>query len=132
MGSPIPVPGVIEIENFNEGGEGVTYHDTDRINTPQRYRPNEGVDIEERSDGGFQLSYVETGEWLEYTIDVAEAGSYLVQAKVASLAGDGQMRLKVGTKFTPIILVPSTESWVTLTTVESEIILDAGEQILRL
>jgi hypothetical protein len=42
------------------------------------------------------------------------------------------MKLKVGTKFTPIILVPSIESWVPLATVESEIILDVGEQILRL
>ena len=27
-GTPWPVPGTIEAENFDEGGEGISYHDT--------------------------------------------------------------------------------------------------------
>src|SRR5262245_40681529 len=40
------LPGVIECENFESGGEGIGYHDTDAANTGGALRPSEGVDIE--------------------------------------------------------------------------------------
>src|SRR5438552_2565558 len=45
-GVPYPIPGTIEAENFDKGGEGVAYHDTDAANLGGQYRTTEGVDIE--------------------------------------------------------------------------------------
>ena len=45
-GTPISVPGTIQAENFDNGGEGVAYHDVDANNIELAYRPNEVVDIE--------------------------------------------------------------------------------------
>ena len=40
------VPGVIQAEDFNTGGENVGYSDTTASNFGGIYRPNEDVDIE--------------------------------------------------------------------------------------
>ena len=40
------VPGEIEAENYNSGGQGVAYNDNDAVNNGGAYRLNEGVDIQ--------------------------------------------------------------------------------------
>src|SRR5215212_2558137 len=62
------VPGVIQAENFDEGGEGVAYHDLDAANLGGAYRTT-GVDIEEihATGGGFAVDFAKAGEWTEYT-----------------------------------------------------------------
>ena len=131
LGYPHGLPGVIEAENYDFGGEGTAYHDTDPVNTPGEYRPFEGVDIEARLDGGYHIGYVEAGEWLEYTVDVAEAGMYSVTAEVASLVGGGRVHFLVGEVGSDRLVVPSTGSWQTTTTVATEMELDQGIQTLR-
>lgn len=130
-GAPFPIPGTIEAEDYDIGGEGLTYHDTDANNIPGAYRPNEGVDIEPRDEGGFQVAYIESGEWLEYTVDVAEDAEYRITAFVASLNGGGRFRYEFGTRFTRAVTVPSTNSWQTLTSMSTSITLPAGEQVMR-
>ncbi len=132
LGAPFIIPGTIEAEDFDEGGEGLTYHDTDPNNIPGVYRPNVGVDIEPRDDGGYQVAYIESGEWLEYTIDVQEAGAYGITTYLASLEGGGRFRYRIGRNRSPILVPPSTGSWQTLTTVNTTMDLEAGEQVLRL
>ena len=75
-GAPLQVPGTIEVEDFDEGGEGIAYHDSDAVNTTGAYRTT-GVDIQSTTDtgGGYNVSYIVAGEWLEYSINVATAGS---------------------------------------------------------
>jgi hypothetical protein len=41
-GTPKTVPGKIEAEEFDLGGEGVAYHDSDPQNVGVPFRPNEG------------------------------------------------------------------------------------------
>lgn len=127
----ISIPGVIEAENFDKGGEMLTYHDTDAENQGGAYRLDEAVDIEARTDG-FQVGYVEEGEWLEYTVDVATAGTYEITAHLASMDGGGSMKLKFGSVTAPIITAPKTSSWTTLETVTVKKDLKAGEQVVRL
>jgi endoglucanase len=65
----------IQAEDFDWGGEGVSYHDTDASNTGGQYRPGEAVDIKTCNDtgGGFAVT-ASDGEWMEYTILVREPG----------------------------------------------------------
>ncbi|MBN1598076.1 MAG: Ig-like domain-containing protein, partial [Bacteroidales bacterium] len=39
----IAIPGIIEAENYDNGGEGVAYHDNDASNNGGQYRTSEGV-----------------------------------------------------------------------------------------
>lgn len=128
----INIPGTVEAENFDEGGQLLTYYDMEPENRGGAYRLDEGVDIESRPDGGYQVGYVVEGEWMEYTVNVAKQTEYQFTAYVASEQADGKFQLKFGTnKFSSLITTPSTNSWTTLTTVTGKIKLDAGEQIMR-
>lgn len=131
-GSPTPIPGILQAEDFDEGGEGLTYHDSTPTNIPGAYRSNVAVDIEARSDGGYQISEVTSGEWLEYTIDVAEAGTYALSIYVAAEQGGGRLRLSVGELQGELLRTPTTGDGQTLAPIVTTLPLEAGEQILRL
>jgi len=45
-GTPRSIPGTIQAEDFDKGGEGTAYHDPDSFNKVGQYRLTEGVDIE--------------------------------------------------------------------------------------
>ena len=79
------VPGIIELEDFDSGAEGFTYHDSDTNDEGGvHYRSdNGGVDIV-TGNGGYALGYTAAGEWLEYTVNVTQAGEYAFKATVSS------------------------------------------------
>ena len=89
---PVSLPGMVEAENFDVGGLGVAYNDTDdSLNEGSRssgniYRSDEGPDIEPTSDmgGSSNIAFIQNGEWLEYTVDVQTAGNYDIMARVAT------------------------------------------------
>jgi hypothetical protein len=83
-GSAWNVPGKIEAENFDLGGEGVAFHDVDAANISGLYR-NEGVDIGECKGeyGGYDVGWTIPGEWLNYSINVANGGLHTVSLRVA-------------------------------------------------
>ncbi len=78
-------PGTLQFENFDTGGEGISYHDSDQKDEePANYRTDHGgVDIV-RGNGGYVIGYTAAGEWLEYTVDVTTSGQYTYEAYVAS------------------------------------------------
>jgi hypothetical protein len=44
--TPAAIPGTVEAENYDLGGQGVAYDDADASNNGGAYRPAEGVDLE--------------------------------------------------------------------------------------
>ena len=84
---PHPIPGKIEAEDYDIGGEGEAYHDITSGNAGGEYRGDD-VDIEAISGtvGGYDVGWISEGEWLEYTVDVASDGVYDIQVRVASWA----------------------------------------------
>jgi beta-glucosidase len=82
---PHPIPGRIEAEDYDTGGEGVAYRDATPGNEGGWYR-HDDVGIERTPDleGGYNVGWTEEGEWLAYTVDVASTGSYDIQVRVAS------------------------------------------------
>lgn len=93
-GTPVAVPGRIEAENYDHGGEGIAYHDVDANNIGLAYRPDEGVDLE-GSAGGYDVFWIVKDEWLEYTFSVAEAGYYDIIPYVATVPGFGNFTLSI-------------------------------------
>jgi hypothetical protein len=86
------LPGEIELENFDRGGEGVAFHDSDPTNNGGQYR-NTGVDIQAIPAGGYSLGWVNPGEWLEYTVNVAESGDYVVEVMGSSVLGKDSLEV---------------------------------------
>eukprot|EP00904_Undaria_pinnatifida_P012522 jgi/Undpi1/83/HiC_scaffold_1.g00083.m1 len=61
------VPGVIEAEEFDTGGEGLAYSDTNTVNKGGEFRPDEAVDIGSTADG-YYVGWNKVGEYLQYTV----------------------------------------------------------------
>ncbi|RPJ77169.1 MAG: carbohydrate-binding protein, partial [Acidobacteria bacterium] len=85
-GSPVSLPGRVQAENFDNGVDGSAYHDNTPGNTGAAYRQTD-MDLQGCSSGGFNLAWIEAGEWANYSVNVQTAGSYTVQLRVASLSG---------------------------------------------
>lgn len=95
LGAPVPVPGRIEAENYDLGGEGIAYHDVNANNIGLAYRQSEGVDLEGAAGGGYDVYWIVAGEWIEYTFSVAESGYYDFVPYVATVPGFGNFHLSI-------------------------------------
>ena len=136
-GTARAIPGVIQAEDFDTGGPNVAYSDTDTPNNGGQYRPTEQVDIEACTDtgGGYDVGWMSSGEWLEYTVNVATTGDYLIKLRLAAAGAGGLMHLSLnGANITGSEGNASTGGWQTWTTilVPGVFITAGNNQILRL
>lgn len=131
------VPGKLQCEYYDLGGEGIAFHETDSINSGSgrlnkadgtylhQFRINEAVDI---SYTKFQnppidntpynfvnpekdqlyIGWTKPGEWTKYTINVKENGTYQL-GLMYTANKDGKISFSVNDrKVTESILIPST------------------------
>lgn len=123
-GGPQAIPGKVQLEYYNRGGEGIAYHDTDSINSGSgrlnpadgnylnEFRIKESVDIsytKSRDIDNHQFNLVnpemdqlyvgwtEPGEWIMYTVNVQTVGSYKIGLMYTSNAG-GHISLSINGK----------------------------------
>ncbi len=91
-GTPALVPGTIVARDYDNGGEGIAYHDVDANNAGLVYRPEEGVDLS--GDGGsVHVYWIVASEWIEYTFEVEEDGEYVFEPYFATVPGFGNFTL---------------------------------------
>src|SRR5258706_113965 len=115
LGTPAAIPGQIEAENFDSGGEGIAYHDNSAGNAGGQYRGGD-VDIEASSEGGYDVGWTSSGEWLNYTANVAAAGSYVVQLRVASPGGASMhVGFNTASNVWQTVSIPATGRWLNYT-----------------
>lgn len=110
------LPGTIEIENFDKGGEGVGYHEIFGSTGSSRYRsePVEMVDLQERqtASGGFAVFEAAAGEWMQYTVESPSGGVYEMSIRYASEFQSGAFHVEIdGVDVTGPVSVIATESW---------------------
>lgn len=107
------VPGVIEAEAFDVGGDNFAYSDTSIGNSfgdGAGYR-NTDVDLVELNAGNYKVGFIADGEWLEYTT-VLEAGNYRVDFLASSdRAAGGEVELLIDGISFGTTEIPSTGSW---------------------
>ncbi|HVD91138.1 MAG TPA: carbohydrate-binding protein [Vicinamibacterales bacterium] len=134
-GTAVAVPGRIETENYDRGGEGLAYHDATAGNSTGAYRTDD-VDIRSTTDvgGGYNIKSVRAGEWLAYSVKVPTAGTYSIDVRAASLGGGGTIHFTVdGVDVTGPIALPDTGGWNTWqTTTRAGMILPAGAHVIKL
>ena len=111
-GTSYAIPGKVEAEN---------------------YSAMSGIQTEATTDtgGGLNVGYVDLGDWMDYSVNVATTGSYTVEYRVASINATGQMQLKSGATTLATTNVPNTGGWQAWTTVTATVNLNAGVQTLR-
>jgi glucose/arabinose dehydrogenase len=134
-GTAAAVPGTIEAENFDRGGQGIAYNDVDGGNLGGAYRPTDLVDIEANgsASNGHVVGWTLGGEWLEYTVNVAQAGSYLLEARVAVAGSGASMHVEFdGLNATGTMFLPNTGSWTTYQVISRPVTLNAGTQVMRI
>jgi len=131
------IPGKIEFENYDLGGNGFAYADSSQGNdATANYRTDEDVDIEDCFDTGlgFNLGWTKAREWLEYTVDVNTAGKYDLVIRAACNGEGRTVSLAVdGVDIASDIVIPNTKGWQEWEDVTVEgVVLQAGEQVIRL
>ena len=113
------LPAKIQAEDYNKGGEGVGYHDTDTKNLAGSTYRKGGVDIGATSDvgGGYNLGWIQKGEWLKYTVNTTP-GTYNIKARVASaISNPADIKVSLGGKTLGTFKVKPTGGWQKWTTI---------------
>lgn len=131
------IPGKLQCEYYDLGGEGISFHDTDTINSGSgalnpadgaylnEFRMHEPVDISytkfrdpaidnnpynvvEPIKDQLYVGWTKPGEWTKYTVNVTEAGTYQLGIMFTSNK-NGKISIAVNdTAATGLITIPST------------------------
>jgi len=132
------IPGKIQCEFYDEGGQGITYNDSDAVNNGSgRLNPNDGTYYNTfRMNEGVDISYTKTnnidnnpynvveplmnqlyvgwtkpGEWINYSVEITKAGTYQLSLMYTANA-DGRIALSLdGKDISGNLLVRSTFSF---------------------
>ncbi|NTV22046.1 MAG: carbohydrate-binding protein [Candidatus Yonathbacteria bacterium] len=136
-GSVRSIPGRIQFEDYDTGGQGVAYNDTTSVNSGGAYRTSDRVDISSTSDtgGGYVVAWVASGEWLEYTVNIANPGTYALSIRLGATSSNASaLRLYVDdVDISGAIAVSSTGSTSTYTTLNvGNVTLPAGRHVLKI
>jgi hypothetical protein len=127
----LAIPGTVQAEDYDLGGEGVAYHDTTPENQGLAYRLAEGVDVEVQG-GATNVGWIRDGEYLTYTATVQSAGAYTMTARVASPNSGRTIAVSVDGAPLATIAVPNTGSFAAFRTVPVPVTLPAGVHTVRL
>src|ERR1700722_8573213 len=134
-GTAAAVPGTVYAANYDTGGQGVGYNVTSTNGSANSYR-SDGVDLEATADtqnntgaGAYDLGWTTAGQWFNYTVNAATAGTYTLSFRVASPYGITDalhIANAAGTNLSGSVAVPNTGGYQTWTTVTASVTLPAG------
>ena len=136
LGHAQAIPGKIQAEFYDLGGQNVAYSDSEAENQGSgklnkgdrwvdRFRKDEGVDISytktgidktvdgaDEKPGELYLGWTAPGEWVKYTVEVREAGAYVVSAHLSSRTDAAEISLSFdGARDAAKIALPATGHW---------------------
>ena len=131
------IPGKIEAENYDLGGEGVAYHDLSPGDSGEQFSipcaRKEDVDIGNGEAVKCAVGWTIAGEWIDYSTRVVESGLYDITVNVASEGKGGKFKLLLDREEIAEFEVPKTSSWVRYRQVTIKgVPLAAGKATLRM
>ena len=138
-GTAAAVPGTVYAANYDTGGQGVAYNVTSTNGSANSYR-SDGVDLEGTADtqndtgaGADDLGWTTAGQWFNYTVNVATAGTYTVSLRLAAptaVTDALHIASSSGANLSGNVTAPATGGYQTWTTVTATVTLSAGQQTL--
>lgn len=148
--TPWTVPGIVQAEDFDDPGYGAgndSYYEDDADNHSctdagkeaecSKYRDGTGVDIYKKSETKTVVGYIRKGEWLEYSVNAAEAGDYTMYIAAASNGG-ASFGVSVNGVETGEVEVPAAsssgeeENFDDYNKISTNVALKAGVNIIRI
>jgi endoglucanase len=141
------IPGMIAAVDYDFGGVQTAY--SDKVaqnmtgnptletywNSGGKYR-NDGADIETSGDITipYNVGWIETGEWLQYTAEVPGGGVFDAVFSVASASSSGKLRMLMdGVPLFADVIVPNTGGWKQWQTVsDTGVVIPSGTHAFRL
>lgn len=143
-GEAITIPGKVEAEDFDipgvgkneDGTSNQSYGDDSENHGDSDYREGTTVDLYKKATGVI-VGYNNEGDWLEWTVNVKEAGDYTMFAAVAAAGSTSSFQLSLdGKELTDVITVPAAssgeENYDDYNKVSANVTLPAGQHILRM
>lgn len=128
------IPGTIQAEDYDNGGQNVAYYDMSTGNAGNSYRTGENVDVayiaNEKSNF---VGWTQAGEWLKYTVNVATTKNYTIQLRVATAASGKAVRIEMDGVTVATVNIGNTGGtarWATVSV--SNIPLTAGTKVMRI
>ena len=114
------IPGIIPAVEYDIGTWGVSYTDSDYINNGDgnynegwTYR-NDGVDVENNNNPNghpYNIGWTEAGEWIGYTIQDIEPGTYTLKVAVSAQNSGGMFFAQINGQNVGVVNVPATGGW---------------------
>eukprot|EP01061_Rhynchopus_euleeides_P017517 TRINITY_DN2911_c0_g1_i11.p1 TRINITY_DN2911_c0_g1~~TRINITY_DN2911_c0_g1_i11.p1 ORF type:complete len:1566 (+),score=363.64 TRINITY_DN2911_c0_g1_i11:508-4698(+) len=100
----------------------------------EAYSKMQGVKTQATTDngGGQNVGWIDSGDWMEYTVTVASAGTYDFSLRVATIHFGAELSITRGGARIAFATVPKTGGWQTWTTVVTSGELEAGENVIRI
>jgi hypothetical protein len=110
----LPVPGTIQAEKYNQMTGVQTQATTD-------------------AGGGDNVGWIDAGDQMSYNVDVSEAGAYSVAFRVATPYTGAVFHLQDQSGYVlATVTVPYTGDWQVWTTINVNVNLAAGKQVLKI
>ena len=120
----IRIGALINAVDFDLGRNGIAYWDRDsanyHISTGKReagnrgnmYR-NDGVDIfkDSAKEDRYYVGHTETGEWLQYTCKVSQAGRYSIKIRYQAKENAGELSVLLNDQPAGKISLPKAQTW---------------------
>lgn len=94
----------------------------------ENFSAQNGVQVEACSEGGYNVGWIETGDWMAYNnINFPSSGNYRIEYRVASPSGGSlSADLNAGGTVLGQVNVPATGGWQNWTTVSHTVNVNAG------
>ncbi|MDV6167004.1 PQQ-dependent sugar dehydrogenase [Flavobacterium sp. DG1-102-2] len=131
LGIIAQIPGIVEAENYDIGP--AAYFDSNGGGDNQ-YRAGDGVGTEVCNEGGYNIAYVASNEWLKYTTQVNTTGDYDIKFRISTPYNNKTLHLEVdGIDITGPVAVQNTggfQAWQNATV--AGVLLTEGVHVLRL
>ena len=109
----LPIPGIIQTENWNSM-YGIKTAPTNDVS------------------GGLTCGWIDPNDYMEYYVNVLSSGTYKVEFRIASTSSSGQLQILAGNNVLCTTALPNTNSWSNWTTTSNNLSLSAGIQKLKL
>lgn len=142
------IPGLLYLSNYDLGANEIAYYDVDNANYSlstdsfQAWNSgwslrNDGVDIEVNDDttnsNGYHIGFTQKGEWLKYTVNIAETGYYNLNFRYATTQSGCKVKLYLDdVDIAGSISIGNTASWTNFVYQPiTDVYLEAGIHVLK-